>query len=113
MITVIPQIENAIISSQAITFLGERGQAKSTPALSSRFRRGTDRGTPDSAGRAGTLQYLPVFLTLAPLEILGVEDDASKVLSSKRNNHRYFRPYLEILTTINIHRLTTHILGFV
>jgi len=60
--TVIPQIENAIISGQDITFLGDRGQAESTPASSSRFRRGAGRGTPDrkcsdSAGRAGTLRY--------------------------------------------------------
>ncbi len=60
--TVIPQIENAIISGQDIILLGERGQAESTPASSSRSRRGAGRGTPDrkcpdSAGHAGTLRY--------------------------------------------------------
>ena len=60
--TVITQVKNTIIPGQDITFLGERGQTESTPASSSRFRRGAGRGTPDrkcsdSAGRAETLRY--------------------------------------------------------
>ena len=57
--TVITQIDT-IIPGQDVTFLGERGQTESTPASSSRFRRGSGRGMPgrkcsDSAGCAGTL----------------------------------------------------------
>ena len=58
---IIPQIQNAIVSDQDITLLGERGQAWSTPASFSRFRLGAGRGMPDrkcsdSAGCSGTLR---------------------------------------------------------
>ena len=75
--TVLPQIENAILSGQDIIFLGERGQAKTRMARAPRRACSTTRCRRWPAARSTTTRFAPI--SAAGRALLAEKGDAAPI----------------------------------